>query len=194
MKPAAAASADPGADLPPTIRAHILTEPASLMKSLGAIVAVLALGYIALHVSPAGRRALTRMRQEERTRQEEAAAAAQKSEADAAAQQQPEPPKKSEAQRIVETSDKQMVLVFWQPNCPACERMEPMVEMLERQASLQVLRVNTRLAENWKLSNDFRIRVTPTFVLVQKGLPLRRHEADFRTFAEMLSFAEHPGL
>jgi thiol-disulfide isomerase/thioredoxin len=153
------------------------------MKVLAFVAALFVAGYIGLHVTPAGRRAIMRMRQD-------AALSAQKKEPTGpAVAPPPAAPEKTEAQRIVESSDQRVLLVFWQPNCPGCDRMDPMVSVLEQgYSTFRVLRINTRLPENQKLHDDFRIRGTPTFVVAQNGMTIRRNEGGFRTLDEFISF------
>jgi thiol-disulfide isomerase/thioredoxin len=153
------------------------------MKALAWVVALFVAGYIGLHFSPAGRRAINRMRQEAVVSAEKTAPS------DATAAPPRAQPENKEAQRLVESSDQPLLLVFWQPNCPGCDRMEPMVTTLEQGFSnFRVLRINTRLAENQKLHDDFRIRGTPTFVVTRSGMTLRRNEGGFRTLDEFISF------
>ena len=91
-------------------------------------------------------------------------------------------------QLSVSTSDK-VLLVFWQPHCGSCERMEPIVQQVESaNPNLQVIRINTRLSENQEVHDQYGVRGTPTFVILQKGKQVGRNNGPFLNKNDFLGF------
>ena len=96
--------------------------------------------------------------------------------------------------RVIDTSEQRVLLDFWKPHCPGCEKMEPIVATMERDyPNMQVIRVNTDLAENRALHDRFAIRGTPTFIVVRKGRILARNDGPFRNKQDFLSFVRPSG-
>jgi thioredoxin 1/thioredoxin 2 len=92
-------------------------------------------------------------------------------------------------QQVVQSSDKKLLLVFWKPHCPGCERTEPMVAQLEKEyPAFQVLRINTDLKENRPIHDQYGIQGTPTLIVVEKGKVLGKNEGGFLTTQELVSF------
>jgi thiol-disulfide isomerase/thioredoxin len=97
----------------------------------------------------------------------------------------------TETERFVDSWESPMLLVFWQPNCPGCEHMEPMVSQVQRNyPAFRVLRINTRAPENERIRARYSLRGTPTFVVTLRGGELRRNEGGCATFEDFVAFAE----
>jgi thioredoxin 1 len=58
------------------------------------------------------------------------------------------------------------VLDFWQPNCPPCEAMEPILAQLEEEYTGRVEFHKVNIYEERDEADRFGIRYTPTFVFL----------------------------
>lgn len=86
-------------------------------------------------------------------------------------------------------SKEKVLLVFWQPKCGSCEQMEPMIQQVEQaNPALQVIRINTRLPENRQIHDEYGVRGTPTFVILQNGKTVGRDNGPFRNKQDFLGF------
>jgi thiol-disulfide isomerase/thioredoxin len=86
-------------------------------------------------------------------------------------------------------SKEKVLLVFWQPKCGSCESMEPMIQQVEQaNPALQVIRINTRLPENRQIHDEYGVRGTPTFVILQNGRQVGRDNGPFRNKQDFLGF------
>ena len=86
-------------------------------------------------------------------------------------------------------STEKVLLVFWQPNCGSCERMEPMIDQVaQANPNLQVIRINTRLPENRQIYDEYGVHGTPTFVILKNGNTVGRDCGPFLSKQDFLRF------
>lgn len=91
--------------------------------------------------------------------------------------------------QVSANSKDKVLLVFWQPQCGSCERMEPMIQQVEQaNPSLQVIRINTRLPENQQIHDEYGVHGTPTFVILQNGRTVGRDNGPFLNKQDFLGF------
>jgi len=68
-----------------------------------------------------------------------------------------------------ETTGKPAVLDFWQPGCPPCDAMEPLLEQLEEEYGGRVDFFSYNVYEAWEEAESYGIRATPTFIFLDTG-------------------------
>lgn len=91
--------------------------------------------------------------------------------------------------QVSAASKDKVLLVFWQPQCGSCERMEPMIQQVEQaNPTLQVIRINTRLPENRQIHDEYGVHGTPTFVILQNGRTVGRDNGPFLNKQDFLGF------
>ena len=66
------------------------------------------------------------------------------------------------------------VLFFTQPGCPPCEEAKPKVEELRRKG-VKITTINIR--ERPDLMRQYKIRSTPTFVVLEDGVEVERTQS-----------------
>ena len=100
-------------------------------------------------------------------------------------------PVQSDLLQMVQTTRGKILLHFWQPNCPPCEFMEPIISATQLEyPKFKMLHINTRLPESGPIHHKYEIRYTPTFVLVEDGCVLARKEGTFENLEAFVSFLQ----
>jgi thioredoxin 1 len=94
-----------------------------------------------------------------------------------------------EAERLVETTRGKVLFIFWQPNCPGCVSMDPIVAQVEQEyPDVRVVRINTRLEVNRTIHDKYGIHGTPTFIVFENGKLVRQHLGPFNNKQEYVGF------
>ncbi|MFT3781321.1 MAG: thioredoxin family protein [Nibricoccus sp.] len=72
--------------------------------------------------------------------------------------------------RILESTDQKVLLYFWQPDSPPCEATTPLLEQLAKDyPKIRVVKINTALADNRAVHDQYNVQATPTLIVVEKG-------------------------
>jgi thiol-disulfide isomerase/thioredoxin len=94
-----------------------------------------------------------------------------------------------ELQATIAGTEEKILLHFWKPNCPGCERMEPIVEEVAAEyPHLVVFGVDTSRAESRTVHDAYGIHAVPTFVVIQNGKEIARNVGPFRDKQAFLRF------
>ena len=85
-----------------------------------------------------------------------------------------ETPVAPEPQMEPEAEPTREMLFFTQPGCPPCDRDKPKVEELRRKG-VKITEINIR--ERPDLRRQYRIRSTPTYVVLEGGVEVERTQS-----------------
>lgn len=72
-------------------------------------------------------------------------------------------------------SDIPVLLELGSPTCPACRRMEPILEEFNNKYGdkVKVKKVNIELSENNDLAQRYKVRLMPTFIFLDKDKKIK---------------------
>jgi thiol-disulfide isomerase/thioredoxin len=95
----------------------------------------------------------------------------------------------AEAERLIESTNGKVLFVFWQPNCPGCMEMDPIIAQVEHEyPNVKVVKINTRLDGNRAIHDKYGIHGTPTFIVFENGKIVRQHPGPFNDKQEYIEF------
>jgi thiol-disulfide isomerase/thioredoxin len=82
-------------------------------------------------------------------------------------------------ERKLRSTEEKIIIYFWQPDCPGCTYMEPILaETLKLYPEIGLAKVNVE--DRLDLQKVYQIRATPTFIVMQRGKMLARADNAFK--------------
>ena len=85
----------------------------------------------------------------------------------------------SQLERKLRSSEEKIIIYFWQPDCPACTYMEPILaDTFKAYPNIGLAKVN--VAERTGLAKTYQITRTPAFVVMQKGRIVAQADTPFK--------------
>jgi thioredoxin 1 len=74
---------------------------------------------------------------------------------------------------LVLKSDKPVLVDFWQPDCPPCESMAPIIAQIADETAGRALVVSVNVAEQGELATRYGVTGVPCYIIMRKGKIVR---------------------
>jgi thioredoxin-like negative regulator of GroEL len=98
-------------------------------------------------------------------------------------------------ERILQGTDKKVLLYFWQPNCKPCEETTPMIEevVADYAKKFFLVKIDTSNPDNKAVHDMYSVNSIPTLVVVQKGKVQTQWVGPFRDKKLLITFLRPSG-
>jgi thioredoxin 1 len=96
--------------------------------------------------------------------------------------------------RVTENNDEKVLLYFWQPNCPPCQQMDPIVDqVMTEHPKVTLVKVDTTNPDNKTVHDTYNITAIPSFVVLHKGKIVAQWVGPFKDKNTFIAFLRPSG-
>jgi thiol-disulfide isomerase/thioredoxin len=100
----------------------------------------------------------------------------------------------SRLDKVLDGTNEKVLLFFWQPHDPSCDKMDPIVtQAMSEYPKLTLVKVDTSNPENKSVHDAYNVNATPTFITVQKGKIVAQWVGPFKDKAQFITFLRPSG-